>query len=61
MASSRKVIITCAVTGSTRTPAMSPDVPITPEQIAENAIGELAQNNADQMKKIRGILASSLA
>jgi uncharacterized protein (DUF849 family) len=40
---------------------MLPDVPITPEQIAENAIGELAQNNADQVKKIRGILASSLA
>ena len=35
----RKVIITCAVTGSIHTPTMSPYLPITPEQIAESAIG----------------------
>ena len=34
----RKVIITCAVTGSVHTPSMSPYLPITPEQIAEQAI-----------------------
>ena len=34
----RKVIITCAVTGSVHTPSMSPHLPITPDQIAEQAI-----------------------
>jgi uncharacterized protein (DUF849 family) len=34
-----KVIITCAVTGSIHTPSMSPYLPVTPEQIAEAAIG----------------------
>ncbi len=36
--SSRKVIITCAVTGSIHTPSMSPHLPITPDQIAASAI-----------------------
>ncbi|WP_022729727.1 3-keto-5-aminohexanoate cleavage protein [Fodinicurvata sediminis] len=34
----RKVIITCAVTGSVHTPSMSPNLPVTPEQIAAQAI-----------------------
>src|SRR5207344_563442 len=34
-----KVIITCAVTGAIHTPTMSPYLPITPEEIAEAAIG----------------------
>ena len=34
----RKVIITCAVTGSIHTPTMSPHLPITPNEIAEHAI-----------------------
>jgi uncharacterized protein (DUF849 family) len=34
-----KVIITCAVTGSIHTPSMSPHLPITPDEIAEAAIG----------------------
>src|SRR6266478_2858666 len=34
-----KVIITCAVTGSIHTPTMSPHLPVTPEEIAEGAIG----------------------
>ncbi len=34
-----KVIITCAVTGSVHTPSMSPYLPVTPEDIAEQAIG----------------------
>jgi uncharacterized protein (DUF849 family) len=34
-----KVIITCAVTGSIHTPSMSPHLPITPQEIAEAAIG----------------------
>jgi uncharacterized protein (DUF849 family) len=36
---SRKVIITCAVTGAVHTPTMSPHLPITPTEIAEAAIG----------------------
>jgi uncharacterized protein (DUF849 family) len=35
----RKVIITCAVTGSIHTPSMTPYLPITPDEIAEQAIG----------------------
>ncbi len=35
----RPVIITCAVTGSIHTPSMSPHLPVTPEEIAEAAIG----------------------
>ena len=34
----RKVIITCAVTGSVHTPSMSPHLPLTPDQIAADAI-----------------------
>lgn len=37
--SKKKVIITCAVTGAIHTPSMSPYLPITPDQIAEAAIG----------------------
>jgi len=33
-----KVIITCAVTGAIHTPTMSRYLPITPEQIADEAI-----------------------
>ncbi|MBP0437185.1 3-keto-5-aminohexanoate cleavage protein [Tianweitania sediminis] len=39
MAAARKVIITCAVTGSIHTPSMSPHLPVTPEEIADAAIG----------------------
>src|ERR1700754_2150126 len=39
MAKSRKVIITCAVTGSIPTPSMSPHLPVTAQEIADNAIG----------------------
>lgn len=35
---SRKVIVTCAITGSIHTPSMSPHLPITPEQIARESI-----------------------
>ena len=34
----RKIIITCAVTGSVHTPSMSPHLPVTPDQIADEAI-----------------------
>jgi uncharacterized protein (DUF849 family) len=39
MRKSRKVIITCAPTGSIHTPSMSPHLPITPDEIAEAALG----------------------
>ncbi len=39
MAVNGKVIITCAVTGAIHTPSMSPYLPITPEEIADAAIG----------------------
>ena len=39
MAEHRKVIITCAVTGAIHTPTMSPHLPVTPEQIADAAVG----------------------
>jgi uncharacterized protein (DUF849 family) len=35
----RKVVITCAVTGSIHTPSMSPHIPVTADEIAEAAIG----------------------
>jgi uncharacterized protein (DUF849 family) len=34
-----KVIISCAVTGSIHTPTMSPHLPVTPDEIAEQAVG----------------------
>jgi uncharacterized protein (DUF849 family) len=39
MAKSRKVIITCAVTGAIHTPSMSPYLPVTPQEIADAALG----------------------
>ncbi|MGE0808508.1 MAG: 3-keto-5-aminohexanoate cleavage protein [Burkholderiaceae bacterium] len=38
MSASSKVIISCAVTGSIHTPSMSPHLPITPQQIADDAV-----------------------
>jgi uncharacterized protein (DUF849 family) len=35
MAKTRKTIITCAITGATHTPTMSPYLPVTPSQIIE--------------------------
>ncbi|HVZ45477.1 MAG TPA: 3-keto-5-aminohexanoate cleavage protein [Ramlibacter sp.] len=38
MASTRKVIVTCAVTGAIHTPSMSPHLPVTARQIADEAV-----------------------
>jgi 3,5-dioxohexanoate:acetyl-CoA acetone transferase len=38
MAASRKVIITCAITGAIHTPSMSPHLPVTPQEIADAAV-----------------------
>ena len=35
----RKVVITCAITGSIHTPSMSPHLPVTPKEIADAAVG----------------------
>src|SRR5882724_12874544 len=37
--STRKVIITCAVTGAIHTPSMSPHLPVTPDEIVAAAVG----------------------
>ena len=39
MAKDDKVIITCAVTGAIHTPTMSDHLPLTPDEVAEQAIG----------------------
>jgi len=39
MATKRKVIITCAVTGAIHTPSMSQYLPVTPSEIADAAVG----------------------
>src|SRR5580698_6150255 len=40
-----KIVISCAVTGSVHTPTMSPHLPVTPDEIAAQAI-EAAQAGA---------------
>ena len=45
-----KVIVTCAITGAAHTPCMSPYLPITPQQIADEAIaayGSIVRNHPD--------------
>ena len=46
MSTSRKVIITCAVTGAIHTPSMSPYLPISADEIAEGALGAAAAGAA---------------
>ena len=36
---SKKVIITCAVTGAIHTPSMSKALPVTPQEIVDASIG----------------------
>ena len=38
-AKQQKCIITCAITGAIHTPTMTPYLPITPDQIVDNALG----------------------
>lgn len=42
----RKVIITCAVTGSIHTPTMSPHLPVTPDEIADASIAAAKEGAA---------------
>uniref|UniRef100_B0T8Y7 3-keto-5-aminohexanoate cleavage protein n=1 Tax=Caulobacter sp. (strain K31) TaxID=366602 RepID=B0T8Y7_CAUSK len=46
MRRSKKIIITCAPTGSIHTPSMSPHLPITPDEIAQAAIEAAAAGAA---------------
>jgi uncharacterized protein (DUF849 family) len=46
MANRRKVVITCAVTGSIHTPSMSPHLPVTPDEIVEHALAAVAAGAA---------------
>ena len=46
MKKSRKVIITCAVTGAIHTPSMSPYLPVSSQEIADAAIGAAAAGAA---------------
>ena len=39
MTNTRKVIITCAITGAIHTPSMSPYLPVTPDEITAAALG----------------------
>ena len=41
----KKVVITCAVTGSVHTPTMSPYLPVTPDRIAAEAIAAAEAND----------------
>ncbi len=47
MAKRRKVIISCAITGSINTPSMSPHLPITPKEIATASIEAAAAGAAN--------------
>ena len=38
MAATRKVVITCAVTGAIHTPSMSPHLPVTPDKIIADSL-----------------------
>ena len=46
MKRANKVIISCAITGSIHTPSMSPYLPITPKQIADQAVDAVAAGAA---------------
>jgi len=45
-AARRPVIITCAITGAVHTPSMTPHLPITPRQIADEAVAAAAAGAA---------------
>ena len=54
---SRKVIITCAVTGAIHTPSMSKALPVTPQEIAVSITAELI---AVRRGKAEALKAASL-
>ncbi len=48
MASTRKVIVTCAVTGAIHTPSMSPHLPITPDEIVAEAVAAAERQGIEE-------------
>ena len=58
-----KVVITCAVTGSIHTPTMSPYLPLTPDEVARDAIA-LAEVSGEGTRSVfigtRGPCSSGL-
>ena len=60
MASSRKVIITCAVTGAIHTPSMSPHLPVTLEEIADAAV-EAAEAGAPPLSTFTRVIRNQPA
>src|SRR5437660_12896466 len=49
-----KVVITCAVTGSIHTPTMSPHLPLTPDEMAHDAIAAADAGSAILLHHARG-------
>ena len=58
-AASRKVIISCAVTGSIHTPTMTPYLPITPDEIAAGGSGQFIHHRFTR-EVIRGRSESAI-
>ena len=58
MAKSPKVIITCAVTGSIHTPSMSPHLPITAQQIADEAVAAGQRRIATALERLDRLVES---
>ena len=52
MASRRKVIITCAVTGSIHTPSMSPSLPVTPDEELRRPIDTAQEARAERLSTV---------
>lgn len=50
----RKVIISCAITGSIHTPSMSPYLPVTAEEIAASALGTATPEEAREILALKG-------
>ena len=46
----RKIILTCAVTGSIHTPSMSPHLPVTPDESAASARDVTPAEEANETK-----------
>ena len=55
----RKVIISCAVTGSADTPGRNPAVPVTPEQIAQSSIDAAKAEAAKVQSRINDMTLKS--
>jgi hypothetical protein len=58
--SDNKVVITCAITGSIHTPTMSDALPITPDQIAQQAIAAAEARLAEASPEERARLEEEI-